>query len=152
MEIKEKEEFKVVGLQITTTVQECISNNPHPKLWKDFLEKAEKIRNRVGNKSYGVSKEISKKECKFTSLACFEVDDLNNIPEGLTGMTVPKSKYAVFTHKGKLEDLTETYRKLYEEDMPKSGLKQKEIWMEVYDERYIHGSEDSIMEIWVAVE
>ena len=152
MEIKQKDEFKVAGLQITTTVQECSSNNPHPKLWKDFLARIEEIRNRVGNKFYGVCKEISKHHCNFTSSACVEVNDLDNLPEGFVGMTIPKSRYAVFTHKGKVENLAETYRKIHEEEMPKSGLKQKEIWLEVYDERFKENSDDSIMEIWASIE
>jgi predicted transcriptional regulator YdeE len=36
--------------------------------------------------------------------------------------------------------------------MPATGLKQKSIWLEVYDERFKEDSEDSIMEIWVSVE
>lgn len=152
VEIKEKPEFKVVGKEIETTVQECMTNNPHPKLWTDFMQHLSKIQNRVGNIFYGVSKEISKKDCNFTSMACVEVSDLGNIPEGLVGKTVPSSKYAVFEHKGKVEDLTKTYQRLYEKDLPASGLKQKDIWLEVYDDRFKENSEDSVMEIWVAVE
>jgi AraC family transcriptional regulator len=136
VEVKERPEFKVVGIEITTTVQECMENNPHPKLWEDFMKRLPEIKNRKGNIFYGVSEEISKKDCNFTSLACVEVEDLETIPEGLKGKIVQASKYAVFEHKGKVEDLTKTYGKLYEEDMPKSGLKQKKIWLEVYDERF----------------
>ncbi len=152
MEIKEKGEFKVVGIEIKTNVQECIDNNPHPKLWGDFMERVGEIKNRVGEIYYGVSKEISKQECSFTSMACVEVSSLEDIPEGMVGKTVPASKYAVFEHKGKVEDLTKTYERLYEKDMPKTGLKQKDIWLEVYDDRFKVDSEDSVMEIWVSVE
>lgn len=152
METKEKEEFKVVGLEITSSVQECIDNNPHPKLWEDFMKRVGEIKNKVGDIYYGYSKEISKKDCTFKSMACVEVSDLDNIPKGMTGVVVPASKYAVFEHKGKVEDLTDTYKKLYEEDMPATELKQKEVWLEVYDHRFRMDSDDSVMEIWVSVE
>ena len=61
MQIKQKGEFKVVGLEIKSSVQECIKNNPHPKLWEDFMKRVGEIKNRVGNMYYGYSKEISKK-------------------------------------------------------------------------------------------
>ena len=152
MEIKEKDEFMVVGLEIKSSVQECMKNNPHPKLWEDFMKRVDEIKNKKGDIVYGVSEEISKENCDFYSMACIEVEDLDNIPEGMKGKVVPKSRYAVFEHKGKANDLTETYRKIYEEGMPKSGLKQKKIWLEVYDDRYIHDSDDSLMEVWVSVE
>jgi len=152
MEIKEKGEFKVVGLEIETTVQECMNNNPHTKLWEEFMKQVWKIKNRAGPEFYGVCISINEKECKFKSIACVEVSSLDNIPEGMVGEIVPASKYAVYEHKGKISGISDTYAKLYEEEMPKSGLKQKEVWLEVYDERYKHESDDSIMEIWCSVE
>ncbi len=151
-ETKEKGEFKVVGLEITSSVKECTENNPHPKLWEDFMKRAGEIKNRVGDIWYGVSEELSKDECTFASMACVEVSDLDNIPDGMTGKVVPASRYAVFEHKGKAQDLTATYGRIYEKDMPATGFKQKKIWLELYDERFKHDSDDSVMEIWISIE
>jgi len=152
METKEIPELKVIGLEITTTVQECATNNPHPKLWRDFMKRVDEIKNRVGTNFYGICIETSKQECNFTSMACVEVEDLSSIPEGMVSKTVPASKYAIWTHKGKLDNLTDTYKELYEKTIPESGLKPKTIWLELYDERYKHDSEDSEFDICVQVE
>ena len=152
MEIKQRDSFKVVGLQITSSVQECIKDNPHPKLWDEFLKRIDEIKNRKGKTMYGVCEEVTKENCDFISIACVEVDNLENIPEGMVGKEVPASRYAIFEHKGKFTNLNDVYARLYEKDMPESGLKQKKIWLEVYDERFKHDSDDSIMEIWVSVE
>lgn len=148
----EKESFRVVGISVPTSVQECIENNKIPKLWEDFMKRLGEIKNKVNEKIfYGLS--LVTGECSFNHIACVEVSSLDGVPEGMVGKEVPKAKYAVWTYKGKMPGLTEAYRWLYEEGMPKSGLKQKkDIWLEKYDERFKDDSDDSIMEIWIPVE
>ena len=147
----EKEEFKVIGLECHTNVQECASgNSPAPKLWEDFLKRSGEIKNRKGKEFYGVSCVTG--ECSFKYIVGVVVGDFKDVPINMVEAIVPKSKYVIFEHKGTLKSLPETYRKLYEKDMPATGLKQKDVWLEVYDERFKMDSEDSVMEILVAVE
>ncbi len=152
MEIKEKAGFKVVGIGIDTSVQECIKNNKIPALWKKFIDELWMINNRVDGKNfYGLS--LTTGECSFNHIACVEVSNIDEVPKDMVAKEIPGSRYAVWTYKGKMPGLTEAYRWLYEEGMPKSGLKQKkDLWLEKYDERYKDDSDESIMEIWIPIE
>jgi len=42
-----------------------------------------------------------------------EVKQLNEIPEGMVGLTVPSRKYAVITHEGPNTEIKETYKVLH---------------------------------------
>ncbi len=49
----------------------------------------------------------------FRYIAGVETKSLNDIPQGMKGITIPAGKYAVFTHKGKLDTLHQTYANIY---------------------------------------
>ncbi len=146
-----RDEFKVIGLECHTSVQECSGpKNPAPKLWADFRKRLSEIKTRKSDKFYGVSCVTG--ECDFKYIVGVEVEDFKGIPANMVEAIVPAANYAVFEHKGTLKTLPKTYAKLYEKDMPATGLKQREFWLEVYDKRFKENSKDSVMEIWVAVE
>jgi predicted transcriptional regulator YdeE len=67
---------------------------------------------------------------------------------------VPAYKYAVFTHHGKLDKLGETYQFVYNTGLAQAGLKPHpdKFDMEVYDEAFKAGSDESIFYIYVAIE
>ncbi len=150
MENKNRDEFKIIGLQIETSVQECKNDNKMPALWEEFIKRVPEISNRVGENFYGVSFKTG--ECEFRCIAAVEVSSLDELPEGMVGEIVPASKYLAFEHKGKLDKLNDTYGQIAEKEMPASGMKEKDVWLEVYDERFKLDSDDSIIEIWVSVE
>ena len=152
--IKEKPEFKVVGMEITSTVQDCMKNNPFPALWEKFMSRVHEIKNRVNEKEYwGPCFTIDEKACLFRGLAAVEVSecDEDEIPEGMKYEIVPANKYAVFEFKGVLKDLNNFYAEITEY-LKEKGLKEKGFWTEFYDGRFIPNSEDSVMEIWCAIE
>ena len=150
--IVEKQEFKVVGMDCQTSVQECMGEaNKLPALWEKFVGKVNEVKNRSDAKVfYGLC--LAGEECSFKYTACVEVSDFEDVPEDMVKETVPSAKFAVFTHKGKLSELGKTYEEIYEKGMPESGLKQKKIWLELYDERYGKDSDDSEIDIYVEVE
>jgi predicted transcriptional regulator YdeE/DNA-binding transcriptional MerR regulator len=92
-------------------------------------------------------------EGEFEYVAATEVHDDKNIPEGMVFREVPEYQYAVFTHSGKLDSLGETYEYIYKTWLPQSGydVHPDKFDMEVYDERFILDSDDSILDIYVAL-
>ncbi|MGM1044993.1 MAG: AraC family transcriptional regulator [Bacillota bacterium] len=89
-------------------------------------------------------------ESDFTYTACIEVYDFNNIPNGMTIKTVQCSKYAVFTHRGSLNDLKKTYNYIYGVWLPESGHELAELdTMEYYD--YRASGSDSEFDIYIPV-
>jgi AraC family transcriptional regulator len=153
VKIIEKKEMKFIGIKINTNVQEC--GKEAPKLWDNFMKKYIDLEDKSNiinpNTMYGLCFEQDKKTCNFDYYACVEVADFNNIPNGFESKTVEKSRYASFTHKGKIHKIGETYNKVQQE-MGQSNLKQKELWIEVYDERYKDGNDDSEVDILVEIE
>lgn len=147
--MKTKKSFKVVGIEVETTVQECMSkDNPCPKLWEDFMKRYKEIKNTVGGTMYGLC--IATGECSFKYVACMEVRNFSSVPKGMVKHDVPAGKYYVHEHKGTLDKLGEAYGMLTEK-FKKEGIKETGIWFELYDERFKLDSDDSIMEIWCAI-
>jgi AraC family transcriptional regulator len=65
---------------------------------------------------------------------------------------IPELRYAVFAHKGPLTTLHSTYHQIYQVWLPKSGYQvANHMDMEVYDNDFKFGAEDSVMYILVAI-
>ncbi len=151
MKIVEKEAFKIVGMEIETTVQECIEDSKLSSLWERFMARFLEVKDKVNEGTHFGACFVTG-ECSFKYLAAVEVTSFDNIPQGMVKAEIAASKYAVFTHKGPLSKLNETYGKLYEKDMPESGLKQKNFWFEFYREKVYEESPNVELELWIAVE
>ncbi|MFE4714001.1 GyrI-like domain-containing protein [Paenibacillus sp. NPDC056722] len=74
---------------------------------------------------------------EFTYIACLEVHVLAPVPSGMTQRTILSSKYAVFTHKGSLNNLKHTYNYIYGVWLPECGYELDELdTIEYYDLTY----------------
>lgn len=153
--IVERGEFKVVGMQY-------IGNNQNAeiaKMWGEFFPRIGEIKNNAGKHIfYGLCECLCEGECKcgagsdFSYIAGIEVTSLDDIPEGMAGRTIPASKYAVFTHKGALETLKDTFGYIYGTWLPTSGYTPAQsIGFELYDERFDNFSEKSELDIYVPI-
>jgi AraC family transcriptional regulator len=60
---------------------------------------------------------------KYYYLAGVQVERLTDIPEGMTAKVIPEADYAVFTHRGPIDNLHDSFRYIYETWMPNSGYK-----------------------------
>lgn len=128
-----------------------------PALWRDFLSRLPEIPNRRDSHCTmgicGFVRDYDPVQSEFSYLACTEVADLDHIPPGLLGRTIPGGKYAVFTHRGDADLLEETYRYIYGIFFPRSDLKLAEkADFEVYGRRYSPGRGDSEIDIYIPVE
>lgn len=60
------------------------------------------------------------------------------VPEGMVKFTVPAQKYGVFTHRGAVSGIGETFQTIHTRLLPKLGLRaQPGVEFERYDERFI---------------
>ncbi len=65
---------------------------------------------------------------------------------------VPEQTYAIFTHKGKLDKLRHTYEYIYGEWLPQSDYEHVgKFNFELYDHRFMFGSDDSELDIYIAI-
>ncbi len=145
--------FKAVGLSY-------VGKNEHAEIsqmWGRFNRSCGPIKNINHKEAFGLC--FSELEGKFRPgefeyVACFEVADDKDVPEGFVYRTVPAYKYAVFTHHGKLDTLGQTYQYIYHTALEQAGLKPhpSKFDMEVYDEDFIPNSDDPKFYIYVAIE
>ncbi len=139
--IEVKKEFKVVGMRGSTTLK----NNVIPQMWTNFFPRMAEIKNRINyDSSYGIC-ECSDMdlpqftdETPFNELVCVEVKNFNDIPAGMVSKIIPSQKYAVFTHRGPLDNLRQTYDYIYKTWLPSSGheIACKMDDFECYDARF----------------
>lgn len=148
--IKEKESFMVVGMQEDFTHKTSCNI---PKLWDRFAPSMESVPNRKGTHFLGVCEgnPDNINDENFLYMAAVEVDSLDDLPEGMEGKQIPKSSYAVFTHKGSLAKLGETSNYIWGSWLPKSGYKYGAIDFELYDDRFNPATMDGELDIYVPI-
>ncbi|MBA3028742.1 MAG: helix-turn-helix domain-containing protein [Desulfobacteraceae bacterium] len=131
-----KNEFKVIGMRYFGDNQK----NEIKQLWDAFLPEEENIKNRVNPTiGYGICYPVEGPDSvsAFEYLAAVEVSTLDEIAEGMVGRTIPAQKYAVFSHKGSVDKIGDTYQAIYAIWQPKSGYELiKAPDFEYYDERF----------------
>ena len=151
-----KDGFKIVGMKIFGEN----TNDEIKELWNKFIPRIDKIKHRL-NKD--ITKDISYGMCypseemnesgEFEYIASVEVSSLGDVPQGMVGRTIPRQKYAVFTHKGVVDRIKETYKYIYGTWQPKSGCELvRAPDFEYYDERFdADNQEDSEMDIYIPI-
>lgn len=145
----------VVGKFISVRSPEKNNMVVIPKLWQSYMPRRHEIKNTKSPVDLGVCFPVNEKshpeECGY--IAGAEVTTLDEIPEGMTGFTIPASEYAVFTHKGVLDTIEHTMNYIYGSWLPKSGRKLKMAPdIEMYDQRFKLNHPDSELDIYIPIE
>lgn len=146
-----KNEFKIVGMKYYGANK----NNEISQLFNKFFSRISEVKNRIDIKtSLGVCEYVPDltSETEFSYIACVEVSSLDEIPVGMVGQVVPGNKYAVFTHKGSIDKLGDTYEYIHGTWFPKSGYQPALANdFELYDERFSPNSDESEMDIYIPI-
>lgn len=151
--ITQRPALKCIGMQIETSTAETAV----PQLWETFIARMHEIDEiAVPNCSLGICLRDSIREdddeTRFTFLAARVVKNFDILPPDMVSYEIPETLVAVFTHKGSLETLSETYDYIYEQWLPESGYQLADgDELEWYDARYDYDSEDSEMDIHIPV-
>ncbi|MFF2480339.1 GyrI-like domain-containing protein [Paenibacillus sp. NPDC058071] len=146
--VVEQEAFSVVGMDWDSQSSE----GDIPLLWHRFVPREHEIEGkRQPEVNYGIC--VPTDTERFIYIAGFEADG-ERLPGGMVKVDVPAQRYAVFTHKGKVEELGETYELIYSKWLPLQGLKVvKGIDYERYGERFLGpDNENSEMDIYIPIE
>lgn len=151
--IVKKDALKVIGMNVFTTQKE----NTIPQLWSRFNPVSGTIKNVTeANVALGLCPHTDVKdfneETEFEYIAGLVVSSFDDIPEGMMSYEVPAQRYAVFTHKGSIESLGETYHAIYSDWFAKNDYEfSPGTEFELYDERFKFGADDSEMDIYVPI-
>ncbi len=157
-EIIDVEEIKVIGIELRTSFDDAEYSLAIKELWNRYIN--EKIGDSIPNQmnpyaTLGVNMDFNQ-EGDFSYLICKEVNSFSEIPQGMVGKTIPKSKYAIFTATGKRKanvgsSLGRVWNYFFTTWLPQSGYTQKGISspnspspyddqavpdFELYDERF----------------
>ncbi len=135
------EDKKLIGMKIATS----INNSRSAELWSKFTCRINEIENRVDqNKFYefripdeDFDLNNFTEDTDFYEFAGTEVENFDNIPDGMLSQTIPGGNYIVFTHKGKTSDLFKIYEYIWGTWLPNSGYNVEIGYdFELYDERF----------------
>ncbi|MCX7749326.1 MAG: AraC family transcriptional regulator [Clostridia bacterium] len=155
--VRKIEEVKIIGLRDMTTIR----TNKIPEMWGRFNIRMEEIKNRKNRiRGYGICEvdkdyDVSKfnEDTEFTEIVGIEVDAFEEIPQGMVSKTLAGGRYAVFTHKGRMDTLRMTYDYIWGTWIPYSGytLDMRDDF-EFYDERFLGPDNDlSEMDIYIPI-
>ena len=88
----------------------------------------------------------------FVKWALVEVEDFNDLPEGMQTFILPQGKYAVFLHKGSASEGYKTFQWIFESWLPNSGYEiANRPHFEILGEKYKNNSPASEEEIWIPI-
>ncbi len=137
--------FKVVGLKY----RGANSNQEIPKMWVEFNQRAHEVR--MGDQcTYGVCFFLNDvMGGEFEYIAGFKMVEGAPVPQGMVVVDVPANRYAVFAHRGTLEDLMQTYHNICDVWFPSSGYTPAGVYdMEVYTEEFKGNTAESVFYIY----
>lgn len=144
-------ELRVVGMVCRTTQK----NNSIPQLWGAFNQRAGEIpaplyENVWLGVCYPVDMDSFDENAEFDYMAGCAVSGNPTLPGGMDVHVIPPATYAVFTHKGPLITLGETYQKIFGPWLEGYQVAEAD-QIEWYDERFCHDNENSEFDIYIPV-
>lgn len=153
-------EKKVIGLKgrFISSADDFDNSQIIPKLWSEYLGRREELVTRISAQDIGVNIPMTQDRAKFHPderlyMAGAEVSNLSDLPKGMTALTIPPGRYAVFVHKGRPENLGQTLDSIFEDWLPRAGKKVRDApVLEVYGSRFRSGSDESEFEVYVPIE
>lgn len=148
-EIKIKKQMLLVGMKTQFYSIDSEKNNianKLPSLWSEFLPRMNEVNNSIGGVAYGVIQQTKSKTDLLEYYAVCEVSQIKNLPKDMVSIEIPKSLYAIFTHKGDVKNINNTVNYIYSSWLMQSGKNHTYgADLEVYGGEYIPDSDDSIV-------
>jgi AraC family transcriptional regulator len=158
-QIVEKPALTVVGLEapfISAMSSDATNFKVIPPLWDKFVHRAKEVTHRIGHDMFGViygrpaAQRSHPHEMQY--IAGVPVSNTAQIPEGMVAHAVAAGTFAVFTHRGPIHTIGKTVEEAYRVWLPQSAWKHAQIAdVELYDERFCGGGDESEMEYWISV-
>ena len=151
--IAKLKEKKLLGCHLKMS----LTNNITGQLWGQFGPKIKAIKNRVSEDK--ISMQIYDDDYyrnfdpsnEFEKWATVEVENFNEIPEGMKSFILEEGTYAVFDYKGSSAD-NSIYQYIFWKWLPESPYKiDKRPHFEVLGEKFKNNDLDSEEEIWIPI-
>ena len=148
-------EFEVAGLAGRYVVGKT---EGIPALWTEFVGAWQRAGKPFPNVSYGLCYDESESDgsegeaLPFTYVAAFPIGSAEETPAGLVRRTLSANQYAVFTHRGPVTSIQDTYAEIFGSWLPKSGCRRADgPDFELYDERFDEQNLSGEVDIYLPV-
>ena len=124
MNIKEIESFDVIGISVRTKNHQDHTMQDIGNLWSTFLKEdiGSQIPNKVHSAIYAVYTHYDGDfNDPYTMILGHRVDKLDDIPEGMTGISICKGNYIPVLAKGNLHDgiVLKAWQKVWQANYPR---------------------------------
>lgn len=140
--------LRVVGLAMECTPENRVEI---PQLWGRFAPSIGTIPGQQGFTTYGVC--LPRGDGNFGYVASVATSAASPVPDGMVAVDIPAGRYAVFTHKGSLDFLSDTVDYIFGTWAEETGeLQVGAPDFERYDDRFNPETATGEMEYWVPVE
>ena len=151
MRIQKIQQFSVIGISIRTTNENGQSGIDIPALWNKFMTEGiiEKIPNKMDNSIYCIYTEYEKDHTKpYTTIIGCKVENLDSVPDGMTGKTFDDEKYIKHIAKGSILHgiVFNEWTKIWNSDLQRTFSAD----FEIYGEK-AQNPENAEVDIFVAV-
>ena len=122
-----------------------------PRQWDEFV-KLGKLPAQIGTTAYGAICGGDPKTQTMEYMCAVEVESFDAVPKDLGRMRVPAARYAVFLHESNVATIQDTWKRIFESWLPRSGMQSNETPdFEVYGERFDGATGEGGVEIWLGV-
>ncbi len=151
-QICESKAFSVIGQEIELTNSPRKNIQISTQFWKNFNYNLKKSYiSQSGNWiKYAFMEKKNGKIFYFCAIPKRIV-----IPEGFIYKEIPSCQYLVVEHIGAINEIYETYKKIYWEIIPNTSYipdKTTILHFEKYDDRFQWNKEHSVIEIWIPIQ
>ncbi|OXG05598.1 putative transcriptional regulator YdeE [Flavobacterium araucananum] len=145
------QKFSVIGISVRTTNENGKSGEDIPALWNKFMseEIQHKIPNTVSPDIFCIYTDYEKDHTKpYTTILGCKVENLDFIPQGMTGKTIESADYEQLIAKGNLSEgvVYNKWLEIWNSDLNRSFTAD----FEVYGEK-AQNPENAAIEIFIAV-
>jgi AraC family transcriptional regulator len=123
-----------------------------PRQWDDF-QKVGTLPGQVGATTYGAICGGDPKTQTMEYMCAVEVQTFDTLPKDLGRMRVPAVRYAVFSHAGNVATIQGTWREIFSQWLPSSGLRSANTPdFEVYAASLDGQTGEGGVELWLGVQ
>ncbi|WP_309676225.1 GyrI-like domain-containing protein [Pseudomonas sp.] len=123
-----------------------------PDLWEKFIPEMGKIPGQKNEVTYGICCNPDGKG-GFEYIAGVEISKLDDLPEKYRWVEVLPQHYAVFEHKGSLDQLPQTFQYIWKTWLPQSGYQAADApEFERYSEDFNPKLNTGVLEIWLPLQ
>ncbi|MFD1020927.1 GyrI-like domain-containing protein [Thalassobacillus hwangdonensis] len=133
--VKEIGEKKLVGFRVVCEDMKEFGEEI-PKASMKLVERKSEIKHLVEPVNLiGAFKVAEESQDEDGYWSCFEVEAIEDVPEGMVSLTIPKQKYAVLNFKGHSSEIIDVYTDLHQWITDNGYERTPEKWtLEIYSE------------------